>query len=204
MPLLALGVLVAIAAALLLEMKNAAANSSTGGTSDTTPSGDNATNESGGILADVEGAFTMKLAQTGIDFAHGIAFGEGGIDANDDPTTNLPARVNNPGDLELGDVGNGVQAGKTIFSAADPTSDVSNSADDGWARLYHQVWLIASGKSHFTLNMSFSDFAAYYVNGAVNKANQDSANWARNVTSYLQQKGYSVTPASQLSEVLNA
>lgn len=190
--------LVGIGAALLYETSKAAQGSASAGDS----SGDSPTDESGGIVGTVEELFTMKATQDQIDFAQAIAFGEGGIDADGNVTTNLPGRINNPGDLEIGDIGNGLQAGKTVFAAADPSADISKSADDGWARLYHQVWIIAKGLSHFTLNMSFNDFAAYYVNGAVNKANTDSANWARNVTSYLQQKGYSVTPSSTLGEVL--
>ncbi len=49
----------------------------------------------------------------------------------------IPARANNPGDLKIGDRGNGVIEGKTVFA----------TAQDGWNALYRQLDLIRTGKS---------------------------------------------------------
>ena len=52
--------------------------------------------------------------------------------------TAFRAVVNNPGDLEVGDVGCGMEQGKTIF----PDDNA------GWMALEHQVDLMVTGNSH--------------------------------------------------------
>jgi hypothetical protein len=54
------------------------------------------------------------------------------------PPNNLPTRINNPGDLELGDQGNGVDQEKTIFK----------TEQDGWDALEGQVRWMLTGNSH--------------------------------------------------------
>jgi len=53
------------------------------------------------------------------------------------PAKNLPTRINNPCDLELGDRGCGVEAGKTKYG----------SVADGWEAGFHEFWLIFSNAS---------------------------------------------------------
>lgn len=68
----------------------------------------------------------------------------------------LPNRCNNPGDLEVGNVGFGICEGKTIFR-----SDV-----DGWAALERELDLIRSGQSrYYTPGMTISAFATIYSGG---------------------------------------
>jgi hypothetical protein len=52
-------------------------------------------------------------------------------------TDSLPSRINNPGDLELGDKGHGVEAGKTVYA----------TAEDGWAALKRECKMILTGTS---------------------------------------------------------
>lgn len=86
------------------------------------------------------------------------------------PAGNLPTRTNNPGDMELGDLGNGTDAGKTIFS----------SLIDGWQHLNKQVWLMLSGNSRvYSLSDTFSDVAQKYTGG------DNASSWASNVASAL-------------------
>ena len=62
----------------------------------------------------------------------------------------LPARCHNPGDLELGDKGFGVDNGKTIYE----------NDDVGWAALNHQCLMMLSSGSHvYTINDTFAEVA---------------------------------------------
>jgi hypothetical protein len=54
------------------------------------------------------------------------------------PPENLPTRINNPGDLELGDQGAGIEQQKTIFK----------TEQDGWTALEGQVRWMLTGNSH--------------------------------------------------------
>jgi len=93
----------------------------------------------------------------------------------------LPNRTNNPGDLMVGSVGNGTQAGKTVFS----------SAADGWQALYNQVELMLTGQSqYYDPSMTISQVAKLYT-GADN-----AAAWASTVASEL-----SVTPDTTLAQL---
>lgn len=73
----------------------------------------------------------------------------------------LPARIHNPGDLEIGNVGYGTDIGKTIFP------------DDqtGWEWLYGECMLMLAGQearhhSHvYNLSMTFLRVAQLYTGG---------------------------------------
>jgi hypothetical protein len=81
----------------------------------------------------------------------------------------IPNRANNPGDLELGDIGNGTINGVTVYG----------STSDGWNALYNEVYLILSGNSSiYSPSMSISQIAASYT------ATQQAA-WASNVSQTL-------------------
>lgn len=95
-----------------------------------------------------------------------------------------PQRAHNPGDLELGDVGNGLLFNKTIFA----------TDDDGWNALYHQIGLMISGDSKiYDPSMSWRDIAASWV------GTSDANNWMLNVTNAL-----GVLPDSTLGDYVNA
>lgn len=92
----------------------------------------------------------------------------------------LPSRANNPGDLKLGDVGNGEINGKTIFA----------SSTDGWTALKKQIELMHSGESaYYAPTDSWRDIAHEWVGTA------DYVNWMNEVTKIL-----GVTPDSTLED----
>jgi hypothetical protein len=93
----------------------------------------------------------------------------------------IPTDRNNPGDLKL-------SAG-TITTFATPA--------EGWAALYHQLGLIASGASnYYQLDMSIGDM------GRVWTATEQSA-WSSNVASWLRDHWRStVTTETTLREIL--
>lgn len=96
----------------------------------------------------------------------------------------IPQRAHNPGDLKLGDVGNGDISGKTIFL----------TDEDGWNALYHQINLMVSGESEFyDPSMSWRDIANTWV------GTTDANNWMLNVTNSLK-----VLPDSTLGDYVNA
>lgn len=100
---------------------------------------------------DIHDPLVIRLAKA---IAHAEGYG---------PLNNLPTRINNPGDMELGDLGYGVQAGKTIF----------RELDAGWEHLYFEVWLMLNGKSHvYSPNLSLIEIAAKYT------GNDNAAAWA--------------------------
>jgi hypothetical protein len=70
------------------------------------------------------------------------------------PAGNLPTRINNPGDLELGDQGQGVDNDKTIF----PTEQ------DGWNALEGQVrWMLTGNSRIYSLNDTILEVAEKYT-----------------------------------------
>jgi len=92
----------------------------------------------------------------------------------------IPQTANNPGDLELGDIGYGTLGeGITVFG----------SIDDGWAALANQINLIVTGSSsHYSPNATLAQ---------VGQTWSGSSNWANNVAAYL---GVSVnTPFASLA-----
>jgi hypothetical protein len=96
----------------------------------------------------------------------------------------LPTRAHNPGDLELGDVGNGTINGKTVF-----TTD-----QDGWNALYKQIQLmIGGGSSYYSPTDSWRQVAQTWTGG-------DNANaWANIVAGHL-----GVNPDSSMQEYVGA
>ncbi len=92
----------------------------------------------------------------------------------------VPARANNPGDLKLGDTGNGTIDGKTIFP----------DLNTGWQALYHQVGLMISGQSnYYDSSMTWRDIANTWV------GTTDANNWMLNVVTAL-----GVSPDSTLGD----
>lgn len=99
------------------------------------------------------------------------------------PPENLPTRINNPGDLELGDLGHGVQAGKTVFQ----------DVNDGWERLYSECWLMLTGTSHiYGPTNTILRVAEKYTGG------DNSESWARIVAGNI-----GVTSLNTLADYLN-
>lgn len=98
-----------------------------------------------------------------VQLAHAMATAEGYFNqaAND-----IPYRANNPGDLVEGDVGYGtLGAGITVF----------DSPVTGWNKLYHEAYLMLSGKSSvYSPDMSIAQIAAKYTQ-------TQQASWASNV-----------------------
>ena len=88
--------------------------------------------------------------------AEGIAMAEGFYVRD-----SLPARIHNPGDMEIGDRGYGVQAAKTCFP------------DDrtGWNWLFGECSLMLASMSTrhrsriYTLDMTFMQVAQHYTGG---------------------------------------
>lgn len=82
----------------------------------------------------------------------------------------VPQRANNPGDLELGDIGYGTIAGKTIYS----------SPSQGWSALYRVIegWLDGTSKIYGP-DWTIADIANTYTGG------DNAANWAQNVADSL-------------------
>lgn len=94
----------------------------------------------------------------------------------------IPTRANNPGDLKLGNIGNGDISGKTIFA----------SAEDGWNALRKQVSLMANGGSNYYQRTdTWRRIAQVWV------GTSDYPNWLNTVTSDL-----GVDPDSTLEDYL--
>lgn len=118
------------------------------------------------------------------DLAHAISVAEGAGVAG-----SIPARANNPIDLEVGDVGLGTLGeGITIF----PTLAA------GWNRAYSQMRSIRSGASRYSLTTSFLDMGATFAGASA------AATWAANVVNNLQGRGYDVDTSSAIGDVLTA
>jgi hypothetical protein len=97
-----------------------------------------------------------------------------------------PASANNPGDLALGDQGNGVfnSAGVTIFA----------TLEQGVAALFHQLGLIFSGQSNvYSTSMTFAQLAQTYTGG------DNASSWAATVAGAL-----GVTPDTTLEDWYNS
>jgi hypothetical protein len=87
------------------------------------------------------------------------------------PLNNIPTRANNPGDLELGDIGFGILGqGITIY----PTFL------QGAQALYRQLDLILTNTSHeYNTSMTFSQVAVIWT------GNDNPIGWAETVTKSL-------------------
>jgi hypothetical protein len=83
----------------------------------------------------------------------------------------IPARLNNPGDLELGDIGFGaLPSGITMY----PTFE------QGAEALYHELDLILTGNSHeYSIFMNFSQMAVIWT------GNDNPIGWADTVAKSL-------------------
>jgi hypothetical protein len=97
----------------------------------------------------------------------------------------IPTVANNPGDLEIGDIGYGV-------SIAAGGQKITNfgSADQGWSALQNQIYKITTGTSSagYLPGMSIAEVGQLYSGG--------STAWANNVASSL-----GVTPDTPFSAV---
>lgn len=115
------------------------------------------------------GYYRCRLGQSSIaTIAAAIAQAEGA----GNPSA-IPARANNPGDLELGDIGYG-----TLTAAGGNQITVFPSQAAGEAALEAQINKMVSGSSTvYQPNMTISQAGAIYSGG--------SSNWAQNVASYL-------------------
>jgi hypothetical protein len=89
----------------------------------------------------------------------------------------IPTLANNPGDLELGNVGNGTLGeGITVYS----------SVSEGWAALWAQVEMMLSGTDlNYPASLTWSQVGALYAG--------DSIAWPANVVAQLNQLGYPVS-----------
>lgn len=102
-----------------------------------------------------------KVKQIAQAIAHAEGFGVAGA---------IPTRAHNPGDLKMGDIGNGAINGKTVFA-----SDV-----DGWNALYKQIDLMVSGGSeYYQPSDSWRRIATVWV------GTSDYVNWLNTVTGDL-------------------
>jgi hypothetical protein len=91
----------------------------------------------------------MPLSDRVTEMAQAIAKAEGF-----GPPGNLPTRINNPGDLELGDRGQGVNNGKTIFA----------TVEDGWEALEGQVrWMLTGNSRIYKLSDTLLEVAEKYT-----------------------------------------
>lgn len=71
-------------------------------------------------------------------------------------TGSIPQRANNPGDLEVGDIGLGMIGNKTIFE----------TVEAGWGALQRQCALMLAGQSHvYEPSMTFLTVAHKYTGG---------------------------------------
>src|ERR1700675_4286244 len=83
------------------------------------------------------------------------------------PPQTLPTRIHNPGDLEIGDMGFGTQAGKTVFG----------TAEGGWAALEGQVhWMLTGNSRIYKLADTFLEVAQKNTGGDHPEA------WAKTVS----------------------
>jgi hypothetical protein len=118
-----------------------------------------------GIFLLIEGKMPIVPSNTVQKIAQAIARAEGFYVQG-----SIPQRANNPGDLELGDLGNGTISGKTVFP----------SASQGWQRLYVQVQGMLDGSSKiYGPDWTIQDVASTYT------GNDNASSWAQNVADYL-------------------
>ena len=109
-------------------------------------------------------------------FADAIAHAEGYFVPG-----SLPFRTNNPGDMELGDRGNGVLKGKTVYA----------TAEDGFAALRRECTAILTGASVvYSVNWTFLEVANKWT------GNDDPDAWCNEVCSRLK----TVFPSTTIRE----
>lgn len=102
------------------------------------------------------------------------------------PSGNIPTIANNPGDLELGNIGYG-----TTGAAGGQQITNFPTADAGWAALENQITMMATGSSSagYTPSMSIAQVGQLYSGG--------SSAWANNVASAL-----GVDPSTNFASVV--
>lgn len=77
----------------------------------------------------------------------------------------LPARIFNPGDMELGDRGWGVEQGKTKYLKADSGADIEDQTD-GFSALRREWRAILTGASEsFPITFTFAALAFRWTGG---------------------------------------
>lgn len=92
------------------------------------------------LIQSLAGKLSYAIAHAEGYFAHG----------------SLPGRINNPGDMELGDKGWGVDNGKTIYA----------SATEGWNALRRECTAILTGASHvYSVSDTIADVARKWTGG---------------------------------------
>ena len=116
-------------------------------------------------------ALIMTLAS---EMAAAIALAEGG-----NVEGALPFRIHNPGDLELGDRGYGVEQAKTCYAQADPLAAITDETD-GYSALRRECTAILIGASHaYSPSDTFEQIAARWTGG------DNSGAWSRIVCGKL-------------------
>lgn len=89
----------------------------------------------------------------------------------------IPTRANNPGDLELGDLGYGTLGnGISIF----PDAASGQNALTGFL-----ANILGGGNPNYSPNMSLSQFGDVYVNGPNGGTSQGSQDWTANLAKSL-------------------
>jgi hypothetical protein len=104
--------------------------------------------------------YDALLVALAAKFAHAVALAEGFFVQG-----SLPERVHNPGDLELGNRGWGVEQGKTIYFKADLESSLDDRAD-GWAALKREcVAILTGGSREYSPSDTFEEVSVKWTGG---------------------------------------
>lgn len=103
----------------------------------------------------------------------------------------LPTRINNPGDMKLGDRGWGIEQGKTIYLKADWNADLQDKTD-GCSALRRECGAILSGFSHvYKTDWTFQELAQEWTGG------DNSGEWCSIVCG-----GLAMTPEMTLQQYI--
>lgn len=128
------------------------------------------------------------ITQLASELAEAITLAEGG-----NVEGALPFRIHNPGDLELGDRGFGVEQKKTIYAKADPSASLDDPTD-GYSALRRECTAILTGASIiYRVTDSFEILASKYTGGDAPGV------WCKIVTEKL-----NVEPMATLAEWVKA
>lgn len=131
-----------------------------------------------------EGAYNSVIDILASKAAHAVALAEGFYAAG-----SLPARIFNPGDMELGDRGFGIEQQKTKYLKADPNANLEDETD-GYSALRREWTAILTGASlSFPVSFTFAQLALKWTGGDKPGA------WCKIVTDTL-----NVNPLDTLSE----
>jgi len=138
-------------------------------------SGDGATGALGGVGTVNATPLNAKISQLAQAIGRAEGFGIPGA---------VPTVAHNPGDLVLGDIGNGTanDAGVTIF----------DTDADGWGALYNELNLIFTGKSSvYSTSMTFAAMGLLWSGG--------DPSWSSNVAQIV-----GASPFTTLADWYNA